>query len=49
VLVGDNATLPARSFAVTREELARREDAPSRGSEARLFIDESFARYHAEI
>lgn len=49
MLVGDNATLPARSFAVTREELAPREDAPSRESEARRFIDESFARYHAEI
>ena len=49
MLVGDNATLPARSFAVTREELAAREDAPSRESEARRFIDESFARYHAEI
>jgi RNA polymerase sigma-70 factor (ECF subfamily) len=49
VLVGDNATVPARSFAVTRDELALREDAPSRESEARRFIDESFARYHAEI
>lgn len=47
--VGENAILPARSFAVTRDELASRDEAGTRDPDARRFVEESFARYHGEI
>jgi len=49
VLVGVNAISPARSFVMTRDELAPRDEAGTRDTEARRFVEELFARYHAEI
>jgi RNA polymerase sigma-70 factor (ECF subfamily) len=59
VLVGENATLPLQCFAersfaapsraVTGEDAVPREDAEAEAREARRFVEESFARYHAEI
>jgi RNA polymerase sigma-70 factor, ECF subfamily len=54
VLVGENAILQAPRLgaprtAVTPDEIEARGRAVADASEARRFIDESFARYHGEI
>ena len=49
MLVGVNAIIPARSFVVTSDELAPRDEAGTRDTEARRFVEELFARHQGEI